>query len=243
MKKIEGYVHLNSYYLKEVPEILNDVIITDYLDLSENKIKNLTNFPLSAQSIYLMYNPLTSLVGIKQKKVESLDLNGTKIINLEGCPEEVQILHISYVPTFNSLQGSLKKITSYGSLKITNTSLQSLENFPVIENRVSINLVNNKINSLIGMPKKCHDLQLTGNPLRNMIGGPEHLTGDLFLFEHNLENFDGFPRVIEGDVSMSTSIMFNNPLMKSRGYFTEQLLKRCKVYGNVYINDRHYEQI
>lgn len=242
MKKIEGHVHLNSHHLKEVPEILNDVIITDYLDLSENRIKNLTNFPLNAGSIYLMYNPLTSLVGIKQKKVESLDVNGTKITNLEGCPEEVKFLEINSVPTFNSLQGSLKKITSYGRVKITNTSLQSLENFPVIQDRVSINLVNNIINSLVGLPKKCHDLQLTGNPLRNMIGGPEHLTGDLFLFEHNLENFDGFPKIIEGDVSMSTSIMFNNPLMKDRGYFGVQLLKRCKVYGNLYISDR-YEQI
>jgi len=242
MKKIEGYVHLNSLHLKEVPEILNDVIIIDYLDLSENKIKNLTNFPLNAESIYLKYNPLTSLVGIKQKKVDSLDVNSTKITNLEGCPEEVKHLDISNVSTFNSLQGSLKKITSGGRVKITNTLLQSLENFPVLQDRVSINLTNNKINSLVGLPKKCHDLQLTGNPLLDMKGGPEHLTGDFFLFQHHLKNFDGFPRVIEGDVSMSTSIMFNNPLMRSRGYFAEELLKRCKVYGNVYISDR-YEQI
>lgn len=241
MKKIDGYVNLHSLHLKEVPEILNDIIITDYLDLSENKIKNLTNFPFSAQSINLSYNPLTSLVGIKQKKVESLGLNSTKITNLEGCPEEVYFLEISK-STLNSLQGSLKKITSGGLLKITNTSLQSLENFPLIQDRVSINLTNNKINSLVGLPKKCHDLQLTGNPLLDMIGGPEHLTGDLFLYAHHLKNFDGFPKVIEGDVSMSTSIMFNNPLMRIKSYFAKELNKRCKVYGTVYISDR-YEQI
>ena len=38
MKKIQGYIHLNSHHLKEVPDILNDVTVTGYLDLSENRI-------------------------------------------------------------------------------------------------------------------------------------------------------------------------------------------------------------
>jgi hypothetical protein len=75
MKQIDGTVNLSDYLLKEIPSILNDVVIKGTLDISDNRIKNLNNFPLECDGVDLSDNPLTSLVGIKQKRMGILILN------------------------------------------------------------------------------------------------------------------------------------------------------------------------
>lgn len=242
MKKFIGDIELYDYHLKEIPDVLNDLVIDGDFNIGDNSIKTLNNFPAKCDAIYLSGNPLTSFVGIKQKYVSFLEANRTKISNLDGCPETVNKLVIKNCGRFNSLQGSLKKISDDGMLHITNTSLTSLENFPILGTRVSVNIQYNKITSLIGMPKKCYTLKLSANPLTTLIGCPEHITGDFYLYEHNLSTLDGFPKVIEGNVFMSTSAIFNNPLMKVKSYFERELRSRCKIYGKVDLSE-YYEQI
>lgn len=80
MKKITGDVDLSNLYLKEIPEILNDVVIEDGMfNIDGNSIKNLNNFPISCNTLHLSRNPITSLVGIKPKQVWYLEANRTKI--------------------------------------------------------------------------------------------------------------------------------------------------------------------
>lgn len=243
MKKFTGDVELYEYHLREIPDILNDVVIDGGFNICDNNIKTLNNFPADCYAIYLSGNPITSLVGIKQKYVSFLEANRLKISNLDGCPEEVKVLIVQNNQRFNSLQGSLKKISEGGTLLIKYTSLSSLDGLPVIGNRATVDLSYNKLTSLIGMPKKCHNFRISGNPLTNLIGGPEHITGNFDCYEHKLQNFDGFPRIIEGNVNMSIGGgMFNNPLMKVKSYFEKELRSRCKIYGYVSLSE-HYEQI
>lgn len=233
MKQIRGDVDLADLYLKEIPSILNDVVIEGDFDISDNNIKNLNNFPAYCHRAYLSRNPLTSLIGIKQKKLSALEVNGAKIVNLEGCPEQISALTI-HCRSFNSLYGSLKTMLSYGMFKIRDTQLQTMENCPD-GNNVSFVLLNNELTSLVGMPNKCHDLVISNNKLKTLIGCPQHVTGLFTCENNNLESFDGFPRAINGDVTMTTSRMFNNTLMESPSYFESELRKRCKIYGRVLI--------
>ena len=238
MKQIDGTVNLSDYLLKEIPSILNDVVIKGTLDISDNRIRNLNNFPLECDSVDLSDNPLTSLVGIKQKRMGVLILNRTKIQNLEGCPETVFNLLIKNSPSFNSLRGTLKRISgSPGYLTITGTSLQTLEHCPKTNGDVNFYLPYNKLVSLVGMPSRCHHLNITENNLTTLIGCPQYITGDFNCKYNNLINFDGFPKMIEGDVFMTVSRMFGNPLMIQHNYFERELHQRCKIYGRVELSD------
>ena len=223
-------------YLKEIPSILNDVVIKGTLDISDNRIKNLNNFPLECDSVDLSDIPLTSLVGIKQKRMGILILNRTKIQNLEGCPETVSQLIIKSSPSFNSLKGTLKNISGdFGY--ITGTSLQTLEHCPHTNGNINFYLPYNNLVSLVGMPSRCHHLDISDNNLTTLIGCPQYITGDFTCKYNNLINFDGFPRVVEGNVFMSVSRMFGNPLMIQHGYFERELHQRCKIYGRVELSD------
>lgn len=232
MKRIEGYVDLSDYDFREIPSMLNDVYIDGNLNLADNRIRNLNNFPLNCHSVFLSGNPLTSLVGIKQKQIDILDLNRTKIQNLEGCPEIVSQLLIKNCASFNSLKGTLKLISGGpGYLTITGTSLQTLEHCPQIKGNVSFRLNYNKITSLIGMPEKCNDLNISDNNLTSLVGCPQHIKGDFGCNNNNLKTFDGFPKVVEGIIYMTLSPMYDNPLMMQSYYFEREIRKRCKVYG------------
>ena len=238
MKQIDGKVDLSDYLLKEIPSILNDVVIKGTLDISDNRIKNLNNFPLECDSVDLSDNPLTSLVGIKQKYIRDLEASRTKIQNLEGCPEIVSQLLIKNCASFNSLKGTLKEISGQPAyLTIRGTSLQTLEYCPKTNNNVSFRLDFNKITSLVGLPNKCNDLNISDNNLTSLVGCPQHIKGDFGCKNNNLKTFDGFPRMIEGDVFMTVSRMFGNPLMIQHGYFERELRQRCKIYGRIELSD------
>jgi hypothetical protein len=43
--------------------------------------------------------------------------------------------------------------------------------------------------------------------------------------------------MIEGDVFMTVSRMFGNPLMIQHGYFERELRQRCKIYGRIELLD------
>ena len=244
MKQIDGTVNLSDYLLKEIPSILNDVVIKGTLDISDNRIKNLNNFPLECDSVDLSDNPLTSLVGIKQKRMGILILNRTKIQNLEGCPEIVSQLLIKNCASFNSLKGTLKEISGQPAyLTIRGTSLQTLEYCPKTNNNVSFRLDFNKITSLVGLPNKCNDLNISDNNLTSLVGCPQHIKGDFGCKNNNLKTFDGFPKVVEGDLYMTLSPMFDNPLMMQSYYFEREIRKRCKVYGGISLSEPKNVQI
>ena len=244
MKKITGDVDLSNLYLKEIPEILNDVVIEDGMfNIDGNSIKNLNNFPISCNTLHLSRNPITSLVGIKPKEVWYLEANRTKIKNLDGCPEIVTTLDIKDVITFNSLQGTLKKINKNGNFIIQGCSLSSLDNFPILDSNVLIYLSENKLTSLVGMPTKCHHLNINSNGLKTLVGCPEHITGNFFCSNNDLQNLDGFPKLIEGDCLMTVSSLFNDPFMRIHAQFERELRKRCVIKGEVDLYDDYPKNV
>ena len=244
MKKITGDVDLSNLYLKEIPSILNDVVIEDgRFNIDGNSIKKLNNFPISCNTLHLSRNPITSLVGIKPKEVWYLEANRTKIKNLDGCPEIVTTLNIKDAITFNSLQGTLKKIDTNGNFVIQGCSLSSLDNFPILDSNVLIYLSENKLTSLVGMPTECHHLNINSNGLKTLIGCPTHITGNFRCKYNNLEDLDGFPTVINGDCIMTLSPIFNNQLMMQRSYFERELHKICRISGEVRLSDPRNIQI
>ena len=239
MKKIIGDVKLDDLHLREIPEILNDVHIEGDIHITDNHIRNLNNFPLSCNYAEIQYNSyLTSLVGIKQKRIKGLEIRKSKINNLEGCPEIIdEYLMIKNCSRFTSLQGTLKEFAGI-HFTITFTSLKDMKHCPVTTGAVTnFQLRQNKLESLVGMPTKCHDLNINSNELKTLVGCPEHITGNFFCSNNDLQNLDGFPKLIEGDCLMTVSSLFNDPFMQIHAQFERELRKRCVIKGEVDLYD------
>ena len=239
MKKIIGDVKLDDLHLREIPEILNDVHIEGDIHITDNHIRNLNNFPLSCNYAEIQYNSyLTSLVGIKQKRIKGLEIRKSKINNLEGCPEIIdEYLMIKNCSRFTSLQGTLKEFAGI-HFTITFTSLKDMKHCPVTTGAVTnFSLRHNKLESLVGMPTKCHDLNINSNGLKTLVGCPEHITGNFFCSNNDLQNLDGFPKLIEGDCLMTVSSLFNDPFMQIHAQFERELRKRCVIKGEVDLYD------
>ena len=182
MKKIIGDLKLDKLYFREIPEILNDVHIEGNIHITDNQIRNLNNFPLSCNYAEILHNiNLNSLVGIKQKRMKGLEIRQSKINNLEGCPEIIdEYLMIKSCSRFTSLQGTLKEFAGI-HFTITFTSLKDMKHCPVTTGAVTnFQLRQNKLESLVGMPTKCHDLNINTNKLKTLVGCPEHITGNFF---------------------------------------------------------------
>lgn len=245
MKIIKGDVKLDDLHLREIPEILNDVHIEGDIHITDNHIRNLNNFPLSCNYANIEYNSmLTSLVGIKQKRIKGLEIRKTKINNLEGCPEIIdEYLMIKNCSSFTSLQGTLKEFAGI-YFTITHTSLKDMKHCPVTTGAVTnFQLRFNNIDSLVGMPKKCHDLNISDNKLKTLIGCPEHITGNFFCNDNDLQNLDGFPKLIDGLCIMTVSSLFNNHNMMFHSQFEKELRKRCVIRGGLTLSDPRYIQI
>lgn len=245
MKKIIGDVKLDDLHLREIPEILNDVHIEGDIHITDNHIRNLNNFPLSCNYAEIQYNSmLTSLVGIKQKRMKGLEIRKAKINNLEGCPEIIdEYLMIKHCSYFTSLQGTLKEFAGI-YFTITHTSLKDMKHCPVTTGALTnFQLRFNNIDSLVGMPKKCHDLNISDNKLKTLIGCPEHITGNFFCNDNDLQNLDGFPKLIDGLCNMTVSSLFNNHDMMFHSQFEKELRKRCVIRGGLELRDPRNIQI
>lgn len=245
MKKIIGDVKLDDLHLREIPEILNDVHIEGDIHITDNHIRNLNNFPLSCNYAEIQYNSmLTSLVGIKQKRMKGLEIRKSKINNLEGCPEIIdEYLMIKNCSYFTSLQGTLKEFAGV-YFTITHTSLKDMKHCPVTTGTLTnFQLRYNNIDSLVGMPKKCHDLNISDNKLKTLVGCPEHITGNFFCSNNDLQNLDGFPKLIDGLCIMTVSSLFNNHDMMFHSQFEKELRKRCVIKGGLELSDPRNIQI
>ena len=245
MKKIIGDLKLDNLYLREIPEILNDVHIEGDVHITDNHIRNLNNFPLSCNYAEIQYNSmLTSLVGIKQKRIKGLEIRKAKINNLEGCPEIIdEYLMIKHCSYFTSLQGTLKEFAGI-YFTITHTSLKDMKHCPVTTGVLTnFQLRFNNIDSLVGMPTKCHDLNISDNKLKTLVGCPEHITGNFFCNDNDLQNLDGFPKLIDGLCIMTVSSLFNNHDMMFHSQFEKELRKRCVIRGGLELHDPRNIQI
>ena len=245
MKKIIGDLKLDKLYFREIPEILNDVHIEGNIQIADNQIRNLNNFPLSCNYAEILHNSnLNSLVGIKQKRMKGLEIRQSKINNLEGCPEIIdEYLMIKHCSRFTSLQGTLKEFAGI-YFTISFTSLKDMKHCPVTTGAVTnFQLRQNKLESLVGMPTKCHDLNINTNKLKTLVGCPEHITGNFFCSNNDLQNLDGFPKLIEGDCLMTVSSLFNDPFMQIHAQFERELRKRCVIKGEVDLYDDYPKNV
>jgi len=96
---------------------------------------------------------------------------------------------------------------------------------------------------LVGMPKKCHDLNISENKLKTLVGCPEHITGNFICNNNDLQNLDGFPKLIELNCIMTVSPLFNNHDMMFHSQFKKELRKRCVIKGEVELSDPRNIQI
>lgn len=195
-KYIKGDVNLSNLYLKEIPEIFNGVSIEGSINLTDNSLTTLNNFPeLVTENIELFRNPLISLVGIKQNFIKSLKVSG-KFSDFEGCPANVTRL-----TCINNIRlTSLKHMpTNILEVKIMATSLKSLE-YLTQNQRCVYYLIDCKLKSLEGLPNRCRAINVSFNELKDLTGSPEIVDGTFNCGHNPLVSLKGFPKQAENVV-------------------------------------------
>lgn len=195
-KYIKGDVNLSNLYLKEIPEIFNGVSIEGSINLTENSLTTLNNFPeLVTENIELYRNPLISLVGIKQNFIKTLRVSG-KFSDFEGCPANVTRL-----TCINNIRlTSLKHMpTNILEVKIMATSLKSLE-YLTQNQRGVYYLIDCKLKSLEGLPNRCKAINVSFNELKDLSGAPEIVDGTFNCGHNPLVSLKGFPKQAENVV-------------------------------------------
>lgn len=195
-KYIKGDVNLSNLYLKEIPEIFNGVSIEGSINLTENSLTTLNNFPeLVTENIELLRNPLISLVGIKQNFIKTLRVSG-KFSDFEGCPANVTRL-----TCINNIRlTSLKHMpTNILEVKIMATSLKSLE-YLTQNQRGVYYLIDCKLKSLEGLPNRCRAINVSFNELKDLTGAPEIVDGTFNCGHNPLVSLKGFPKQAENVV-------------------------------------------
>lgn len=195
-KYIKGDVNLSNLYLKEIPEIFNGVSIEGSINLTENSLTTLNNFPeLVTENIELYRNPLISLVGIKQNFIKTLKVGG-KFSDFEGCPANVTRLTC----LGNLRLTSLKHMpTNILEVKIMAASLKSLE-YLTQNQRGVYYLIDCKLKSLEGLPNRCRAINVSFNELKDLTGAPEIVDGTFNCSHNPLVSLKGFPKQAENVV-------------------------------------------
>ena len=216
-KYIKGDVNLSNLYLKEIPEIFNGVSIEGSINLTENSLTTLNNFPeLVTENIELLRNPLTSLVGIKQNFIKTLRVSG-KFSDFEGCPANVtrltclgnlRLTSLKYMPT-NILE-----------VKIMAASLKSLE-YLTQNQKCVYYLVDCKLKSLEGLPNRCRSLNVSFNELKDLTGAPEIVDGAFNCVHNPIVSLKGFPK--------QTESVFIHNFMNDHNLTIKEVRKVCNT--------------
>jgi len=223
-KYIKENVVLSNIYLKEIPDILNDVIIEGGLYLNNNKLTTLDNFPkLVDGTIDIFNNPLISLVGIKQTAIKTLLLGG-KFKDFEGCPQFVTKLNC----VGNSNLISLKHIaTQVTYLRLMNLPLKTLEYCPQNESGDYL-IFDCNIESLEGLPKnRCNSLSVSFNQLKDFTGAPKIIDGDFKCIGNPITSLKGFPK--------QANNVFISDFMNDENKTKKEVKKVCNISGVIFI--------
>jgi len=89
-KVIEGDVNLDYLYLKDIPDILNGVVIDGYLYLNYNKLTSLKNCPIRVGGKFeISKNKITSLIGAPEYVGSDFDCYHNLLTTLEGCTQQI----------------------------------------------------------------------------------------------------------------------------------------------------------
>ena len=216
-KYIKGDVNLSNLYLKEIPEIFNGVSIEGSINLTENSLTTLNNFPeLVTENIELYRNPLISLVGIKQNFIKTLKVGG-KFSDFEGCPANVTRL-----TCINNIRlTSLKHMpTNILEVKIMATSLKSLE-YLTQNQRGVYYLIDCKLKSLEGLPNRCRAINVSFNELKDLTGAPEIVDGAFNCVHNPIVSLKGFPK--------QTESVFIHNFMNDHNLTIKEVRKVCNT--------------
>jgi len=202
-KILDDPVELDSLYLKQIPDEIHIDKCLNMYDVSDNRLTSLKNCPYFVKGNFLCsYNRLTSL---------------------EYGPQEVQGNYIATNNQLTSLNGIATKI--FRSLKLSHNKITSLDGIPELRSGASLEIednnisnlsgygfekiqfhdftiVYNKITTLLGGPRVVvGDYDLSGNPIKNFVGGPTVVGNNFYCHNlKNVESFEGWPKVINGNV-------------------------------------------
>lgn len=230
----DGYVDLRFRELNEIPELPEDII---FLDISNNKIKNIGNLRKyrKLRTVNISYNKLTKLEDVY---LEELNCSFNKISKIQNC--RIKRLDISYNYLGNTLQLSYTKILYVNNNPylecILSNSLEELvcnncSIHEIIAPKIKIlDCSNNKIKKL--QLKKIRELDCENNSIMNF----ENMNDILFLncSANNIKSLDYYSKLKSLIMNSETSIdeEYHDKIIDVEKYYNKNL--DVNVYSFVF---------
>ena len=174
-------IHLSNMQLTHLP--LRFCVVTGKFDCSNNKLTSLEGAPRLTHEFNCSHNVLESLQH-GPKEVKAYDCSYNKLKSLEGVAD-----------TFKNV---------YAELNCSYNELSNLEHCPYLW---KLNVSHNRVATLKGITKSVTWLLCSHNNLTNMEHVPSFMEGNLELNHNHIKNMIGMPKTIWGDI-----ILTANPL-------------------------------
>lgn len=174
-----------------------------YLVKIGEKVKSLENFPINCKHVKISNSGITDLIGLP-KSLSSLSIvDCTSLTSLIGISALIEdSLHISYCNNLTSLKHISDTVKRH--INIIYTNITNLEHFPNIDKSGSININNNKLTSLVGLPKEIKNLSIEENDLKSLKGACEIVNQTLEILCDNLLSYNYFPKYFKDLANLST---------------------------------------
>ena len=155
-------ISLEDIYLKELPDFIKDLHVINDFRISRNQLKSCKNFPkFVGQDIMAADNKIEYLEGIQNIPSRILMIRNNNLKSLEHLSQFSGYIRI--ISFSNNKLTSCKGLENISTdeLAITNNKISSWDDFPKIENYLTVS--DNKLTSWKGMPSGLKTLVVTNN--------------------------------------------------------------------------------
>lgn len=233
---VNGDVNLSKKRLSNLPFQFGD--INGDLNIANNKFTNLDGLFKSCNNLYANNNLINNLSGMGYIK-RNIDLSHNKITTLKGIQPIID-----------------------GSLLLNNNRLSNLKDGPIkIVN--DFNVSDNKITSLIEMPKSVNifyidnnnvknlkhlthimnSLKINNNKITTLEHLPEKIEFDLYLSKNNISNIN-ITLISNGtiDLTFNKITEYNKSFIECYNLITDDLHIKSIIYNNL-ISKKNYNEL
>jgi len=189
-------IHLNSLFLKELPDFLSGIELHGDLFCGGNQLTSLKNLPEVIDGNFdCGYNQLTSLEGMSQFISGHITVSNNRLTNLKGSPKICKKSFHCNDNMLTTLEGAPEEVIG-SSFDCTNNFLTSLQHGP---HTIGANYYcsDNKLTTLEGAPRVVNStFDCSHNKLTNLLGGPRAVKYDYFAMNNEITSLAGAPTYV-----------------------------------------------
>ena len=204
----DNKLKLNNLDIEEIGDIkrLSELSFLEYLELSENKIKEIDNLNslVNLRALYLNQNQIENIDNLNSlTKLKTLALNDNQITEITSFDKLQSLDHLNLSNNNISEIKGLKNLKYLKELFLCGNKITSIKNLQMFNNLENLHLADNQISKIHGLDnlRNLKVLNLSNNKITS-IKGIENLRNlEVLYLNHNsiskIENLDRYTNLRE----------------------------------------------